>query len=144
MDIDLTLKALHVAAALTFAGGLLADSLIIAACSVVPENRKLPDVPAALEVMRRWDRRITTPAMLIVWSAGITMAIRGSWFASPWLMIKLVIVLLLSVLHGALSGLLLRLGRDPVQRVPPTMLYAAPAVVVGVSLISILVVAKPF
>jgi protoporphyrinogen IX oxidase len=144
MDIDLALKALHVAAALTFVGGLLADSLAVAACSLSHGNRKHPDIPATLKLVRRWDQRVTTPALLIVWAAGMTMAIRGGWFASPWLMIKLAIVLLLQALHGVLSGLMGRLGRDPAQRVPSIMLRAAPAVVVGVSLIAILVVVKPF
>jgi uncharacterized membrane protein len=153
MDIDLWMKALHVAAALTFAGGLLADSLAVAACSLARDSHKLPDVPAALQkvlqVVQRWDQRITAPALLIVWAAGLTMAIRGGWFASPWLMIKLAIVLFLSALHGVLSGTLRTLSRDPARHAPSTVLhaavhYAAPAVVICVALISILVVTKPF
>jgi uncharacterized membrane protein len=144
MDFDLSLKALHVAAVLTFVAGLLADSLAVAARSPAHDHQKLSGVPAAVTVVRRWDRRVTTPALLIVWAAGLTMAIRGGWFASPWLTIKLAIVLFLSALHGALSGALRRLERDPAPHAPSIVRYAAPAVVVGVSLIAVLVVAKPF
>jgi uncharacterized membrane protein len=144
MDIYLPLKALHVAAALVFAGGLLAGSLAVAACP--PScGRRPPEIPAMLKFMGRWDQRITAPALLIVWAAGLAVAIRGGWFGSPWLTIKLAAVLFLSALHGAVSGTLRRLGRDDsVHRVPALLRHAAPAAVICLLLISILAVAKPF
>jgi uncharacterized membrane protein len=58
-------------------------------------------------------------------------------------MIKLAIVGALSALHGLLSGMLRRLGASAEQ--PPAALrYAAPATILGVAVIAMLVVTKPF
>ena len=71
------------------------------------------------------------------------MAMQAGWFGSPWLTIKLAIVGALSALHGLLSGTLRRLSASADQ--PPAALrYAAPATILGVVMIAILVVTKPF
>jgi uncharacterized membrane protein len=94
-------------------------------------------------MIRRWDRRVTLPAMLLTWALGIAMAMQGGWFSSPWLMIKLIIVSALSALHGVLSGTLRRLERDAAQPAA-ILLYAAPTTILGIVMIAILVVTKPF
>ena len=119
----LWLKALHVAAALTFVGGTLADALALA---------------GGQSVSRRWSRTVTTPAMLLVWALGLTLALRGGWFSSRWLQVKLAFVVVLSGLHGVQSGLLRRMagGRQP----PESWHLAAPAIVAMAVAIALLVV----
>lgn len=103
-DAYTALKALHVAAALAFGGGVLADALALAATrALAPDAARV-----ACSVAFRWSRSVTTPAMLIVWTAGLAMGIEGGWFSEPWLQAKLVGVLILSGLHGAHSGALRR------------------------------------
>jgi len=100
------LKALHVAAVLTFTGGVLGVAVLL---------RALPAGDAAAapfaRAVRRWDHAVTTPAMLLTWALGLTLATNGHWFAAGWLQIKLVLVLALSGLHGVQSGRLSRIAQ---------------------------------
>jgi uncharacterized membrane protein len=139
----LWLKALHVAAALTWIGGLFAASLTLRGLSA-PAGSRAPGEQRMIEGVRRWDRCATTPAMLLLWGLGMTMAVEAGWFAAPWLMIKLAFVLGLSALHAALSGTLRRVARRADRRPPAFLRYAAPAIVASVLAIAILAVVKPF
>lgn len=128
------LKALHVAAALAFTGGVLTVSVFLAA---VP-----PDTATATEIarsIRRWDQSVTTVAMLAVWVLGLTLATGSHAFAAAWLQAKLLFVLILSGLHGMQSGRLRRLARGAsLQRS-----RNAPLVVLCAVAIALLAVAKP-
>lgn len=129
------LKALHVAAALAFVGGVLAVSVFLRAAS---DGGELA-APIARRV-RRWDRTVTTPAMLLVWALGLTLATTGQWFAAGWLQAKLALVLILSGLHGVQSGRLRRAaGGAPSRPMPAAGIAIACAV--G---IAILAVVKPW
>lgn len=140
----LWLKAFHIAAVVTWIGGMLVAAVTIVAFSGSGAATKGSDRAAILETVRRWDRRVTSPTMLLVWALGLALAAQGGWFAEPWLMLKLGFVLVLSGLHGVLSGTLRRLawaGGSPV----PSVLRHGPAIIVAsVLLIAIVVVIKPF
>ena len=136
------LKALHVAAVLCWSGGLLAAALTIAA-HTTRAAAEAAGGTAVIESIGRWDRRVTTPAMLVMWGAGLTLAMQGQWFGAPWLTIKLGIVVALSALHGVLAGMLRRLART--EAAPPRWLSRIPPLIVGsTTAIAVLVVAKPF
>lgn len=67
-SIYLWLKALHVAAAFVFVGGLLGTDALLAA---LREPGTLSGAPGRLApALRGWNRRVTTPAMLIVVTLG--------------------------------------------------------------------------
>jgi len=136
------LKALHIVAVLVWVGGLFTVAFATAAASKGPADELGP--MALIESVRRWDQRVTSPALLIVWGAGLTLAMQGAWFPAPWLIIKLAIVVLLSALHGILSGSLRRLAHPDAASAPPWLHHAPPLIVSGVIAIVILVVAKPF
>lgn len=53
---------------------------------------------------RRLLRGIMNPAMVITWAAGLTLAYLSQAYREPWLMAKVLLVLLLSGLHGWLSA----------------------------------------
>jgi uncharacterized membrane protein len=97
-----------------------------------------------IEIVRGWDRKVTTPAMLLVWALGMTMAVQAGWFSSRWLMIKLVLVFGLSALHGVQSGTLRRMARSANRSPPAHLRYAAPAILVAIAAIAVLAVVKPF
>lgn len=126
------LKALHVAAALVFASGVLAMAGLL---------RMMPAVPGDMAaVVSRWDRCVTTPAMLLVWGLGLALASGGSWVGDGWLYAKFGLVLLLSAIHGVQSGQLRRSTRGlPTQRWP-----AMPFIAASLAGIAILAVVKPF
>ncbi len=131
------LKALHVAAAMTFAGGVLGASVYLTTLGAGDE----PSL-SAHRAVRAWDRAVTTPAMLIVWALGLTLALRGGWFASGWLPVKLALVSALSGLHGVQSGRLRRLAGSLPAR--PGSRAAGPIILCLVAAIAILAVVKPF
>ena len=129
------LKAFHVATALAFVGGVLAVSVFLAAARAAPGA-----VGGVARVVRRWDRTVTTPAMLLVWALGLTLATAGHWFADGWLQAKLAVVLVLSAVHGIQSGHLRRLAGGAAISPLPTAPFAIGCAVV----IALLAVAKPF
>jgi len=137
----LWLKALHVAAVLVWSGGLSTAALVVAVAS-----RGSPGETgrtALIEGISRWDQRVTSPALLVVWGAGLTLALQGAWFPAPWLIVKLGIAGLLSALHGILSGTLRGLGHSSAPSPPLWQRYAPLLIVGGVIAIVTLVVVKP-
>ncbi|AOJ36383.1 CopD family protein [Burkholderia metallica] len=132
--IYLWIKAVHVAAVVTFVGGLLMLAVGVRIANF-----------AVHRAVRRWDRTVTAPALALVWIAGIALALNGHWFGAAWLSVKLVVVAALSVLHGLLAGTLRRMERDDLVVVPASWPeYAAGAVVAATAIVVGLVVIKPF
>ena len=137
--IYLWLKALHVAAVLVWSGGLLAAALATALAS-----RSVVSDGSLIKGIRRFDTCVTSPAMFVVWGAGLALAMLGQWFPSPWLMVKLVIVVVLSALHGVLAATLRRLGQHDAPQSAGWLRHAPIAIVAGLLSIAVLVVVKPF
>jgi protoporphyrinogen IX oxidase len=136
--IYLWLKALHVAAVLIWTGGLLAAALVTV-------RGAKPGVDASLiETIQRFDARVTSSAMFVVWGAGLALAMLGQWFPSPWLIVKLVIVVALAALHGVLAATLRRLSLRDTSPPPGWLRHAPVAIIASLSAIAILVVIKPF
>ena len=133
LDLYAWLKALHVAAAVTFVAGVLGAAVVLAA---------RPEDAGTARALHGWDRRATTPAMLLVWALGLALALTGGWFLSLWLVAKLVFVVALSGLHGVQSARLRRLAGGAAVAATPRL--AAPLVVSAVVAIAVLVVLKPF
>ncbi len=138
----LLLKAVHVAAVIAWIGGLLLQSLALK--TATGSAATLAGYAQFLEGVRRWDSRVTSPAMGLAWLLGIVMALQAGWFATGWLNVKLAIVVGLSALHGMQAGQLSRLAASPAAssagsagRMPPLILAAA----LG---IAVLVIVKPF
>ena len=129
------LKALHVASVLIFVSGLAIQTVAVAG---------LRDVTGpTLLTIERWDRQVTTPAMLSTWLFGALIAVKGEFFTSGWLIAKLGIVVALSGLHGMQAGRL----RHPMNS-QSTTIHAASSrtlflVLIGVAMIAILAVSKP-
>ena len=91
---------------------------------------------------------ILTPAMIVVWVLGIALALNlGLADGAPglgWLHLKLLIVFLLTGYHGWMVGYARKLeaGKPTLQPRQLRMLNEIPAI--GVSLIVILAVVRPF
>ena len=101
---------------------------------------------AALWVEREGKIRhiILTPAMIVVWLLGLTLATVGQHWGAGWLHAKLLLVLLLSGYHGwtvAYAKKLAR-GRPTLTGRHLRMINEVPAL--AVTLIVVLVFVKPF
>lgn len=140
----LWLKSLHIVAVIVWISGMLFAAIMIAVLSPTRAGSDALSRPAILDKVRRWDRAITSPAMLLVWVFGLAMTYAGGWFTTPWLMLKLVFVLLLSAFHGLLSGTLRRLARTETPAVPSILSYAPATIILGVLAIVSIVVIKPW
>jgi uncharacterized membrane protein len=128
--IEALLKALHVAAMATWLGGTGAVAALAAGAD-----------PGRAAVLRRLAVRVLTPAMLVTLALGLWLAVQGGWFREAWLHAKLVLVLLLTGLHGVLSG---RLRRMEAGAAAPALFRWLPAVMaLGVAAIAWLAIAKP-
>ncbi|MGJ8570749.1 MAG: CopD family protein [Hoeflea sp.] len=138
------IKALHVVFVLLFAGGLVA--LLVASMALGKRDPAAEDQSSKLRAtVRKWDMWVSQPALGGVWVFGIWAAFSGGWFTQPWLQVKLVLVFLLSGLHGNLAGRLRRLdlASTAARSVVPSPFVTA-TVVISLAVIAVLAVVKPF
>jgi len=127
------LKAAHIVAVIVWFGGTLVAALVLAF-----------GAGEALRKFHEFDRRITTPAMALVWALGLTMAVWFGWFASAWLIAKLVFVVVLSGIHGMVSGRLRRAAAAGGELPALDLRLILPAMLACLCAIALLVVLKPF
>ena len=136
-------RVLHIGADIVFIAGLLAGVLVLAALSFQSAADMLKE-HRLVDAMRRFNRVVTGPALVILWACGLWLAWRAGWFASGWLHAKLALVLALSALHGGLSAALRR-ACAATPAVPARTWRVTPALALGaVVAIVWLAVMKPF
>lgn len=129
------LKALHVASAIVFAGAVLALASFLAMAASVGGNTS-----AMARHVLRWQQVLATPAMLSTWMLGLLLASAGAWFPDAWLVVKLAFVLLLSALHGMLTGHVRRLAVGGPGR---SLRWVQLIALICVTAIAVLAVVKP-
>ena len=115
-------RLLHMTADLVFAAGLLAGLGVVAALAFESPGQ-LGRHGALVARVRRLNRRVTGPALVLAWLLGLGLAHAGGWFTAGWLQAKLALVLLLSAQHGATSRALRLLAAEPPR--PPSRLWLA-------------------
>ena len=133
----LLLKWAHVVAVVLFSSGMLVTPWLVNALCTRPRTESQQ---AFLESVRGYHRMVTSPALLFLWGLGLAMAQSAQWWSHPWFRAKLVVALLLSAQHGAVSGRLRHLCNDP-ERVYPPLRF--PWFALGMAVVAGLVVVKP-
>jgi putative membrane protein len=95
------IKALHVIAVIAWMAGMLyLPRLFVYHCEAEAGSRQ----SETFKVMeRRLLRAIMNPAMIAAWLLGLWLVYAGGWHAFHWLQAKVVLVLLLSAIHGFLA-----------------------------------------
>jgi putative membrane protein len=134
---------LHVSADIVFAASLLATALAATALAREPAQA-LGRHRGLVLGLRRWNRFVGTPALVLAWLLGGWLAHRAGWFSAGWLHVKLVLVLLVSGLHGGLSGMLRRMAAEPPVAPPRAVWIAIPVALAAFAAIGWLVLVKPF
>ena len=67
------IKAAHVVAAVTFASGVLMTAVLLSS----PSREGDASANAIVQRARRWDTRVTTPAMVLTWVLGLSVRPRS-------------------------------------------------------------------
>jgi len=136
------IKALHVMAIISWMAGMLyLPRLFVYHCAA-------PVGSVQSETFKVMEQRLLTiiinPAMIAAWVFGLWLAWSGSWLSSGWFHGKLLLVLLLSGLHGYLSAATRAFAEDRNAKQPRfwRILNEVPAVLMAG--IVVLVVIKPF
>jgi protoporphyrinogen IX oxidase len=92
------LKSFHLIAAIAWMAGMLyLPRLFVYHCGTDPGSQQS-------ETFKRMERRllkaIINPAMIATWVLGLWLAWSGGWLMAGWFHAKLVLVLILSGVHG--------------------------------------------
>src|SRR4029077_5382437 len=136
------IKALHVIAVISWMAGMLyLPRLFVYHCEA-GSGSKQSETFKGME--RRFLKAIINPAMIVTWLAGLYLAWAGHWFSAPWLHGKLLLVVLLSGLHGFFSSCvkIFAAGRNARRQKFYRIINEVPTILmIG---IVILVVVKPF
>lgn len=138
----LWLKAAHVIFVIFWMAGLF----MLPRYLVYHQEAAVGSPEAALWVERESKIRkiILTPALIVVWVLGLTLATVGHHWGETWLHAKFALVLLLSGYHGWAVGYAKRLakGKPTLTGRQLRMVNEVPAVLATV--IVILVIVRPF
>jgi putative membrane protein len=138
----LWIKALHVIAIISWMAGMLyLPRLFVYHTDAEPNSVQAK----TFEVMEhRLLTYIITPAMAVAWITGIALVLQGGWLTAGWLHAKLVLVLILSAMHGVLSRWTreFRTGKNTHSQKFYRIINEVPTVLM--ILIVILVVVQPF
>ena len=138
----LWLKAFHVIAVIAWMAGMLyLPRLFVYHCEAEPKSKQ----SETFKVMeRRLLRAIINPAMVATWVLGLWLAWEGGFLRSGWLHGKLLLVLILSGIHGLLTRCVREFAED--RNVHSQKFYRIVNEVPAVLMIGIviIVVVKPF
>lgn len=127
----LLLKSLHILAVIIWLSGLVALALGL-----------MRPAKATLELLASWDKRVTSPAMALVWLLGLALAYWAGWFGDVWLWGKLAAVFVLSGVHGMLSGQVRRAANQEAIEQSPASVPALVLILLLVALAVVLVETK--
>ena len=138
----LWIKALHVISIIAWMAGLLyLPRLFVYHCDA-PTGSPTSETFKVME--RRLLRAIMTPAMILAWITGLTLAVQGGFFTAGWLHLKLTMVIILSGAHGYMSRCVRTFAADANHRSHRfyRVLNEVPTLLMVVIVIAVIV--KPF
>ncbi|MGO4175647.1 protoporphyrinogen oxidase HemJ [Bosea sp. TAF32] len=136
------IKAFHVVAVISWMAGML----YLPRLMVYHAEAQIGSIQSeTFKIMeRRLLKGIINPAMILTWVLGLYLSWYGFAFKGGWLHAKLLLVLILSGIHGVLVKHVRAFAQDKNQKSPRyfRILNEVPAVLMLV--IVILVIVKPF
>lgn len=83
----LTVKTLHIIAAIVWIGSLLLTTFLASAGPLKPAQLKIAS-------------RIVEAGIGLTWLAGIVLVVLGQWHTAHWWQVKIVLVVIISALHS--------------------------------------------
>jgi protoporphyrinogen IX oxidase len=138
----LWIKAFHVIAVISWMAGMLYLPRLFVYHSETQKGSIQSDTFKIME--RRLLKAIINPAMIVTWVLGLILIWQGGWYTSGWLHAKVLLVLILSGVHGFLSRTVKDFAAD--RNIRPAKFYRMINEVPTVLMIGIviLVIVKPF
>jgi putative membrane protein len=136
------LKAAHVIAVIAWMAGMLyLPRLFVYHCTAAPHSAQ----SETFKVMeQRLLRVIINPAMAATWVLGLWLAWDGGWYRAGWLETKVVLVVVLSGVHGMLARYVRDFAHDRNQRSERFYRIINEVPTLLMIVIVILAVVKPF
>jgi putative membrane protein len=138
----LWIKALHIIAVIAWMAGMLYLPRLFVYHAGVAAGSPQSETFKVME--RRLLRFIMTPAMTATWLFGIALVIQGQYFTATWFHLKLVLVLLMSLLHGLLARWTRDFAYDRNTRTPKFYRVANEIPTLLLIVIVVLATVKPF
>ncbi|MBW9090269.1 CopD family protein [Rhizobium wenxiniae] len=132
-----TIKALHQLSDFLLIGGMLINAFVI---SMVPPPIRVGVIVA----LRKYDRTVTTAALAGAWIFGLWLAFGYIGFSDGWLHAKLLLVVILSALHGMQQAAMRKMAADPKLEPNAFVRIGMPTILICLVLIVALAVIKPF
>jgi putative membrane protein len=136
------IKALHVIAVISWMAGMLYLPRLFVYHFEAEAGSKQSETFKVME--RRLLKAIINPAMIATWLAGLYLAWAGHWYLSGWFHLKLLLVLVLSAVHGFFARIVRAFAadRNPYSQRFYRIINEVPTLLmIG---IVILVIVKPF
>lgn len=136
------IKALHVIAVISWMAGMLYLPRLFVYHFEAEAGSKQSETFKVME--RRLLKAIINPAMIATWLAGLYLAWAGHWYLSGWFHLKLLLVLVLSAVHGFFARIVRAFAadRNPYSQKLYRIINEVPTILmIG---IVILVIVKPF
>ena len=138
----LIVKSIHIIAVISWMAGMLYLPRLFVYHAENEGNTALTDTFKVME--RRLLRFIMTPAMIVSWIFGFALMISTAWIKAPWMHAKLLLVLVLSGVHGWLSVCVKRFASDQNRKSVRYFRFVNEIPTVLMIIIVVLVVVKPF
>ena len=138
----LIVKSIHIIAVISWMAGMLYLPRLFVYHAENEGNTALTDTFKVME--RRLLRFIMTPAMIVSWIFGLALMISAAWIKAPWMHAKLLLVLVLSGVHGWLSVCVKRFVSDQNRKSGRYFRFVNEITTVLMIIIVVLVVVKPF
>jgi len=142
MTTYLLLLSLHLVGIILWIGGMFMLALVMNAWQKIPSLELTPS-SRILTAVARWNQRVTMPAMALSWLTGLGLLLLGNWPPSLSLMLKILLVLGLSALHGIQSASLRRSLGEAVLTAPAFLRHAAGLTLAASVIIILLIEFKP-
>jgi len=136
------IKALHVIAVISWMAGMLyLPRLFVYHCEAEVGSKQ----SETFKVMeRRLLKAIINPAMTVTWLVGLYLAWAGHWYLSGWFHLKLLLVLVMSAVHGFFVRYVRAFAADQNQHSQKFFRIINEVPTVLMIVIVVLVVVKPF
>ena len=106
----LWIKALHVVSVISWMAGLLYLPQLFVYHSSAERGSVQSETFKVME--RRLLYAIMTPAMILTWATGLTLAIQSEFFSEQWFKIKFILVIMMTIFHFTLWTLQSKFFKD--------------------------------